>query len=71
MQYKLMELQDMYNKDDDFIANLIGKSKKQYRKKKHGKVPFNQDEMFIIADFFQEKIDNIFLPRVRQNGAKS
>ena len=36
-----------------------------------GKVKFNGDEMFKIAEYFAMKIDDIFLPTTHQNGEVS
>ena len=68
MQYKLMELMQENNLNNSFMGCLISKTAKQFSKKKKGIIPFNQDEMFIIANYFKVKIDDVFFLIVRQNG---
>lgn len=45
------------------LANLLGISEVQYGKKEKGIAEFTQDEMFLIAGYFELKVDDIFLPR--------
>lgn len=68
MQEKLLILRKRNNLTQETLANLIGISPKQYGVKERGKVSFNGDEMFIIAGYFNMKIDDIFLPTTHRNG---
>lgn len=63
MQSKLILLRKNNNITQKKLANLLGISEVQYGKKEKGLVEFKQDEMFIIANFFELKVDEIFLPR--------
>jgi len=44
------------------MAELIDVSTVTYSNKELGKTQFTSSEMFIIADFFAKKVDEIFLP---------
>jgi len=63
MQNNLILLRKNNNVTQKKIANLIGISEVQYGKKEKGIAEFTQDEMFIIANFFEKTVDDIFLPR--------
>ena len=68
MQEKLILLRKIKKINQETLADLLGITKKQYGCKELGKSKFNGDEMFIIADYFGKKIDDIFLPTTHQNG---
>lgn len=70
MQYKLHNLQKNNAENNAYLAKIIGKSTKQYGKKKNDEVPFNLDEMFEISNHYQLPLEDIFVPRVRQNSYK-
>lgn len=63
MQDNLILLRKNNNITQKKLANLIGISEVQYGKKEKGIAEFTQDEMFVIADYFELKVDDIFLPR--------
>lgn len=67
MQNNLILLRKNNNVTQKKIANLIGISEVQYGKKEKGIAEFTQDEMFIIANFFEKTVDDIFLPRKATN----
>lgn len=50
------------------LADYLGITVQSYRKKEKGQSAFTQDEMFSIAQLFQKKLDEIFLPRKHRNG---
>lgn len=50
------------------MAKYLGITTKTYRSKELGNTEFTLDEMFEIAKLFNKKIDDIFLPRMYQNG---
>ncbi|MCD5028715.1 helix-turn-helix transcriptional regulator [Enterococcus asini] len=52
------------------LADYLGIAVQTYRDKEKGKAEFTQDEMFMIAQLFQKRLDDIFLPRKHQNGDK-
>ncbi len=68
MQKKLILLLKQKNLTQHWLANLLGISDKQIGKKINGEVPFKSDEMFLIAEYFDMKIEDIFLPRMYENG---
>lgn len=70
MQYKLYNLQKANCESNRDLAKIIGKSVKQFGKKKNDEVPFNLDEMFKISNHYGLPLDDIFIPRVRQKGYK-
>lgn len=70
MQEKLIIIRKQKDLTQKELANLIGITPKQYGLKENGDCKFNGDEMFKIADFFNMKVDDIFLPTTHQNGEK-
>lgn len=68
MQSKLLLLRRGNKVTQSDLANILGITTKQYGAKELGKVKFNGDEMFKIAEYFAMKIDDIFLPTTHQNG---
>lgn len=68
MQSKLLLLRKEFKITQQDLANILGITTKQFSAKELGKVKFNGDEMFKIADYFNMKIDDIFLPTTHQNG---
>lgn len=64
MQIVLYDLRkNKYHKTQKDMADYLGISTLTYRDKEKGKKPFNQDEMFQIALWFDLRVDEIFLPR--------
>ena len=61
----LMKEKGITNKD---LASKIKISEKQIGLKLKGKVAFKSTEMFIISDYFQKPIDEIFVPAMYENG---
>ncbi len=68
MQSKLLLLRKENKITQAHLAKILGITSKQYSAKELGKTRFNGDEMFEIANFFNMKIDDIFLPTTHQNG---
>lgn len=52
------------------VADYLGITAMSYREKEKGRVPFNSDEMFMLAELFDKPMDEIFLPRKHRNGDK-
>lgn len=71
MQTRLIILRKERKVKQGTLAKLLGISVKQYSYKENGKAKFNGDEMFKIADYFNLKINDIFLPSYHQNGEKT
>ena len=70
VQEKLLGLRKTKGINQKELANLIGVSAKTYSDKELGRIQFNCTEMFIISNYFGVSIENIFLPRILQNGVK-
>lgn len=68
MQSKLLLLRKDKRVTQAKLAEILGITTKQYGAKESGKVKFNGDEMFKIAEYFDTKIDDIFLPTNHRNG---
>lgn len=69
MQDKLILLKEEKNLTNKEMAELLGISAIQYRKKERGDVQFKLNEMLKISEFFGKTLDDIFLPSKHQNGA--
>lgn len=63
MQNNLILLRKNNNITQKKLAIFLSISEVQYGKKEKGIAEFTQDEMFKIADYFNLKVDDIFLPR--------
>lgn len=70
MQEKLIGLRKTTNTTQETLAKIIGISPKTYGFKETGKSEFTINEMFRIAQYFDKKVDEIFLPYSLQNGVK-
>lgn len=68
MQEKLILLRKQRGTTQRELADILGITPKQYGFKENGKSKFNGDEMFKIADYYNLKIDDIFLPTIHQFG---
>ena len=69
MQEKLILLKEEKNLTNKEMAELLGITPLQYRKKEKGDVQFKLNEMLKISEFFGKTLDEIFLPSKHQNGA--
>jgi len=69
VQDKLILLKEEKNLTNKEMAELLGISAIQYRKKERGDVQFKLNEMLKISEFFGKTLDDIFLPSKHQNGA--
>lgn len=70
MQEKLLILRKRNNLTQSDIAKMLGIATMTYNLKELGKREFTANEMFIIADYFGLKVDDIFMPTILQNGVK-
>lgn len=68
MQEKLILLRKSKKVSQEKLARIINISPKQFSLKEIGTYKFNSDEMFKIAEYFNMKLDDIFLPTYHQNG---
>lgn len=62
MQYKLEALRRSLKESQEDMAKLINVDVRTYQNKEKGITQFKGDEMFLIAQHFNKKIDDIFLP---------
>lgn len=62
MQYKLEALRRSLKESQEDMAKLINVDVRTYQNKEKGVTQFKGDEMFVIAQHFNKKIDEIFLP---------
>lgn len=69
MQENLILLKEKSNLTNTEMANLLGITAVQYRKKEKGEVQFKLNEMVKLSEFFGKTMDEIFLPTKHQNGA--
>lgn len=70
MQYLLYAIRKENKVTQKQMAGLLNIHVNTYREKEKGLSQFNQDEMFMIADFFGKGVQDIFLPREHQIGNK-
>lgn len=61
-QEKLASVRRSKNISQREMANVIDVTTETYNAKELGRTQFKASEMFIIADYFNSKIDEIFLP---------
>lgn len=61
-QWELIKLRKIHNMNQEELAEVIGITPGSYRNKESGKTQFKADEMFLIARYFDRKIEDIFLP---------
>ena len=62
MQYLLDSIRRANRITQEDMAELINVDVRTYQNKEKGVTQFKQNEMFVIAQFFNKKIDEIFLP---------
>lgn len=71
MQEKLILLKEQKNLTNKEMAEMLGITPIQYRKKEKGEVQFKLNEMVKLSEYFGKTMDEIFLPSKRQNGASN
>lgn len=60
MQGKLLTIRKENGVTQDDMAQLLGISIESYSRKENGKYDFKATEMFLIADYFEKEIGDIF-----------
>lgn len=68
MQEKLILLKEQKNLTNKEMAEMLGITPIQYRKKEKGEVQFKLNEMVKLSEYFGKTMDEIFLPSKHQNG---
>lgn len=63
MQSILIGLRKEHGDSQKQLAGFLGISEEAYRNKELGKSQFKMNEMFFIANRYNQSIENIFLPR--------
>lgn len=71
MQEKLILLKEQKNLTNKEMAEMLGITPIQYRKKEKGEVQFKLNEMVKLSEYFGKIMDEIFLPSKHQNGASN
>jgi putative transcriptional regulator len=69
MQEKLILLKEQKSLTNKEMAEMLGITPIQYRKKEKGEVQFKLNEMVKLSEYFGKTMDEIFLPSKHQNGA--
>ena len=69
MQEKLILLKEQKRLTNKEMAEMLGITPIQYRKKEKGEVQFKLNEMVKLSEYFGKTMDEIFLPSKHQNGA--
>lgn len=68
MQEKLILLRKKIGVTQESLSKLLKINPKTYSAKELGKTEFSMNEMFKISEYFGMPIEDIFLPRILQNG---
>lgn len=68
MQEKLLLLRKRHGLSQSDMAKNLGMSMTQFGLKERGLYEFTSDEMFKASELFDEKIEDIFLPRGHRSG---
>lgn len=63
MQWKLLVERTKNNISKKKMSELLNITPESYSMKERDKLQFKADEMFLISDFFNKPLDEIFLPR--------
>lgn len=71
MQEKLILLKEQKSLTNKEMAEMLGITPIQYRKKEKGEVQFKLNEMVKLSEYFGKTMDEIFLPSKHQNGASN
>lgn len=69
MQEKLILLKEQKSLTNKEMAEMLGITPIQYRKKEKGEVQFKLNEMVKLSEYFGKTMDENFLPSKHQNGA--
>ena len=69
MQEKLILLKEQKSLTNKEMAEMLGITPIQYRKKEKGEIQFKLNEMVKLSEYFGKTMDEIFLPSKHQNGA--
>lgn len=67
MHWELIKLRKINKVSQKRMADLLNIHTNTYASKENGDVDFNLEEIFIIAAFFNKRIEEIFLPRNIRN----
>lgn len=67
MHWELVKLRKKYKITQKNMAEMLDINVRTYCLKETGKTDFNLEEIYIIAKFFNKRIEEIFLPRNIRN----
>lgn len=62
MQWNLIKARKIAGMSQVDVAKRLGISADAYGMKERGKYQFTQSEMFALAELFNQRLDDIFLP---------
>lgn len=71
MQGKLILLMKENNITNKQLAQILSISEKQIGKKIRGECDFKSKECFILSEYFNKSIEEIFLPSMYENGTNN
>ncbi|PIC88399.1 transcriptional regulator [Sporosarcina sp. P21c] len=71
MQWNLVRLRKEAGLSQEELAKIIGINKTTYSNKERGVHQFQANEMFLLKDYFDKNMDDIFLPTDCNNIALS
>lgn len=66
MQWNLIRYRKTKGKTQKEMAELLNISLKTYSNKENGLTQFDMDEMFMLARYFNVKVDELFTPSSSQ-----
>ena len=62
MNWNLFKLRKENDDTQEEIAKLLGINVVTYRAKEHGESQFKADEMFLLGEYYNKELSEIFLP---------
>ena len=62
MQWNLIRVRKENNMTQEEVANLLNISKSAYQNKEASRSSFRDYEMFMLSEYFDKPLDEIFLP---------
>ncbi|GAA0434665.1 hypothetical protein GCM10008934_25160 [Virgibacillus salarius] len=63
VHWELVKLRKSKKISQEDMAKLLGVNARTYALKERGETDFKLEEIFIIAKYFNKRIEEIFLPR--------
>lgn len=70
LQWKLIIARKELNLNQEDMGKVLKIQKDTYGRKERGDLQFTQDEIFLLSEYFDKQVDEIFLPRNSINNAQ-